>query len=194
MMRERLSLVLQHPIAPLLPLVGMVLGLCLILFFVHDLGAAEAQAKRERLEQEWGAMRQSLINHREARKVRKDLNQVWALLPAERDFAPLALGISEEAKRDRVTLPALSYKTEPTLVVNTSKGLLQGAMSGRYEDLRRFIYDLETAEELLFIEDLELTRSGSGHDSTLTFSIKIGTYLRADTVKPSVQEVTGKHD
>ena len=30
---------------------------------------------------------------------------VWAMLPAERDFSPLALGISEEAKRDRVTTP-----------------------------------------------------------------------------------------
>ena len=189
-MRERLLLVFQHPVAPLLPLVGMVLCLFLVLLFVHDFGAAGAQMKRERLEQEWGAMRQSLLNHREARKVRKDLNKVWALLPAERDFSPLALGISEEAKRARVTLPALSYKTEPTLVTNTSKGLLQGSMSGRYEDLRRFIYDLETAEELLFIEDLELTRSGSGQDSTLTFNIKIGTYLRADTVKPSMQEVT----
>ncbi len=189
MMRERLLLVLRHPIAPLLPLAGVVLCLLMILYFVHDLGAAGAQAKRERLEQEWGAMRQLLINHREARKVRKDLNQVWAVLPAERDFAPLALGISEEAKRDRVTLPALSYKTEPTLVTNTSKGLLQGSMSGRYEDLRRFIYDLETAEELLFIEDLELTRSGSGQDPTLTFNIKIATYLRADAVKPSMQEV-----
>ena len=65
------------------------------------------------------------------------------MLPAERDFTPLALGISDEAKRDRVTLPALSYKTEPTLVANTSKGLLQGPMTGRYEDLRRFIYGLD---------------------------------------------------
>jgi Tfp pilus assembly protein PilO len=187
-MRERFLLVLQHPIAPLLPLIGMVLCLCVVLFFVQDLGAAGAQAKRERLEQEWGAMRQSLASHREARNVRKDLSQVWAVLPAERDFAPLALGISEEAKRDRVTLPALSYKTEPTLVTNTSKGLLQGSMSGRYEDLRRFIYDLETAEEWLFIEDLELTRSGGGQGSTLTFNIKIAAYLRADVAKSAVQE------
>jgi hypothetical protein len=39
---------------------------------------------------------------------------------------------------------------------------------------------LETAEELLFIEDLELTQSGSAQDKTLTFKIKIATYLRAE--------------
>lgn len=191
-MRDRLWFVWQHPAAPLLPWVGIMLGLCVVLFLVHDLGVAGAHAVMERLEQEWGAARQSLMSHREARKIKQDLSRVWAVLPAEQDFAPLALGISEEAKRDRVTLPALSYKTEPTLMANTSKGVLQGSMSGRYEDLRRFIYDLETAEELLLIEDLELTRSGGGgRDSALTFNIKIATYLRSDAVK-SVAQGGGK--
>jgi len=186
--RDRLFLLLQQPFAPLLPWVGVALGLLLALSVAHDVGVVAAESKREHLEKEWNSTRQMLVHHREARKARKDLSQVWAVLPAERDFAPLALGISEEAKRDRVTLPALSYKTEPTLVANTSKGLLQGSMSGRYEDLRRFIYDLETAEELLFIEDLELARSGGAQDQTLTFNIKIATYLRADAAGPVVQE------
>ena len=179
-MRDRLSLLLQQPFAPLLPWVGMALALLLVLIVVYRVGVVGAESKRERLEQEWVSTRQLLMQHREARKARKDLSQVWAALPAERDFSPLALGISEEAKRDRVALPSLSYKTEPTLVANTSKGLLQGSMSGRYEDLRRFIYDLETAEELLFIEDLVLTRSGDKQDQTLTFNIKIAVYLRAE--------------
>jgi hypothetical protein len=179
-MRERLSLLLQQPFAPLLPWLGIALGLLLLLSLVQRAGVAAVESKRERLDKEWISARQVLMHHREARKAKQDLRQVWAVFPAERDFAPLALGISEEAKRDRVTLPALSYKTEPTLVANTSKGLLQGSMSGRYEDLRRFIYDLETAEELLFIEDLELTQSGSAQDESLTFKIKIATYLRAE--------------
>ncbi len=80
-----------------------------------------------------------------------------------------------------VTLPALTYKTEPTVIANTSKGLVEGQMTGRYEDLRRFIYGLETAEELLFIEDLELARPGGAQDALLTFNIKIATYLRDHT-------------
>jgi Tfp pilus assembly protein PilO len=88
-------------------------------------------------------------------------------------------------------MPALSYKTEPTVVANTSKGLLQGTLTGRYEDLRRFIHNLETADELLFIEDLELTRSGDVQDEALTFNIKIATYLRTDSKKPILSE-TGR--
>ena len=179
-MRDRLLFLWQHPFAPLLPWVGVALSLLFILFLVHDFGVAGAQASRERLENEWAATRQTLMYHREARKAKKDLSLVWAGLPAERDFTPLALGISDAAKRDRVTLPGLSYKTEPTLMANMSKGLLQGPMTGQYEDLRRFIYGLETAEELVFIEDLELTRSRGAQDTLLTFNIKIATYLRGD--------------
>jgi hypothetical protein len=184
-MKDRLLFLWQHPFALLLPWAGVALGLLFMLFLVHDLGVASAQASRERLENEWAATRQALLYHREARKAKQDLSRVWAVLPAERDFTPLALGISDEAKRDRVTLPGLSYKTEPTLIANTSKGLLQGPMTGRYEDLRRFIYGLETAEELVFIEDLELARSGGLLDASLTFNIKIATYLRGETGESS---------
>ena len=65
--------------------------------------------------------------------------------------------------------------------------MLFRSMTGRYEDLRRFLYDVETAEELVFIEDLELVRSGAQQDQTLTFNIKIATYLRGEPGKATVQ-------
>lgn len=182
-MTERLQHILQSSFAPLLPWVGLALSLVVVLGLIDRFGVQAMEEHRVALEKEWGAVRQMVIQHREARKARQDVNQVWAVLPVERDFAPLALGISEEAKQDHVTLPGLSYKTEATTITTTSKGVLQGAMSGRYEDLRRFIYDLETAEELLFIEDLELAGGASPHDQQLTFNIKIATYLRAESVK-----------
>ncbi len=188
MVKERLIIVLRHPFAPLLPWGGVALGLLLTWIIVHQAGVADLQSKRQAMEADWVAMRQALVHHREARKAGRDLTHVWTLLPAERDFSPLALGISDEASRDRVTLPALSYKTEPTRVAHTTKGLLQGTMSGRYEDLRRFIHGLETAEELLFIEDLELNRAGHDLNAPLTFNIKIATYLRADSEKRNTQE------
>ncbi|MDH4152901.1 MAG: type 4a pilus biogenesis protein PilO [Nitrospira sp.] len=185
-MRERLIAVWQHPYAPLVPWGGMALGLFLVLIVVQQAWLADLQIKRQELEAERVTARQSLLQHREARRATKDLTHVWALLPGERDFGSLALGISDEAKREGVVLPALSYKTEPTTVARTTKGLLQGAMTGRYEDLRRFIHDLETADELLLIEDLELRRTGSTQDDALTFTIKIATYLRADHEKQAV--------
>ena len=178
---------LRKPYGILIPWLALVFLLAGVLWAVCAVGIGGAEQSRAKLELEWNHARQEFTHHKEAQQAWKDLAQVWSALPVERDFAPLALGITEEAKRDRVTLPALSYKTEATSVANTSKGVLQGTMTGRYEDLRRFLYDVETAEELVYIEDLELVRSGAQPDQTLTFNIKIATYLRGEPGKATVQ-------
>jgi Pilus assembly protein, PilO len=185
-MRDFFLQQLRKPYGMLVPWLVLLVLLGGIVWAVRAIeihGAEEGLAKAE---VEWQQARQQFIQHQEAQKAQRDLAKVWSALSVERDFAPLALGITEEAKRNRVTLPALSYKTEPTPVANTSKGLLQGTMTGRYEDLRRFLYDVETAEELVYIEDLELVRSDSQQDRTLTFNIKIATYLRGEAGKASV--------
>ena len=48
-------------------------------------------------------------------------------------------------------------------------------------------FAMETAEELVYIEDLELVRSDAQQDHTLTFDIKIVTYLRGEPDKPAAQ-------
>ena len=177
---------LRKPYGILIPPAATVFLLLLMLWAVTSVGLDSAEDTRAHLAAQWVQVRKQHQHHQAARRAKKDLAQVWAALPEERDFAPLALGITEEAKRNHVTLPALSYKTESTPVANTSKGLLQGTMSGRYEDLRRFLYDIETADELVYIEDVDLVPSATQHDN-LTFNIKIVTYLRVDAVKPVLQ-------
>ncbi len=178
---------LRKPYAPLIPWGIVAIVLFVGLSLVRTMGLEGAERHRVQLESEWGQARQRLVHHKEAKKARQDLIQVWSALPFERDFAPLALGITEEAKRNRVTLPALSYKTEATTVAKTNKGILQGTMTGRYEDLRRFLYDLETAEEWIIIEDLELVRPANQQEQALTFNIKISTFLRNEPGSVTVQ-------
>jgi Tfp pilus assembly protein PilO len=173
---------LRKPYGRLIPLAALVGLLLLLLSAVTSVGLESAEQTRAQLAAQWAQVRKQHQHHQAAKRAKQDLAQVWAALPEERDFAPLALGITEEAKRNHVTLPSLSYKTESTPVANTSKGLLQGTMSGRYEDLRRFLYDIETADELVYIEDVDLVQSATQHDH-LTFNIKIVTYLRADMGK-----------
>ncbi len=189
-MGQRILQWLREPIAPLIPWAGLALLLLAGWVVVEKVALEGAERQRHGLEKEWAAARHTLAHHREGRALRKDLSRVWAMLPSESDFAPLALGISEEAKKDRIALPALSSKTEPTAVAHVHKGVLQGSMSGKYEDLRRFIYDLETAEEPLFIEDLELAKAPGPQSQSPTFNIKIATYLRGDaTPLPSSVQV-----
>ena len=177
---DRLQLTGRQPYAPILPWVAFVVVLAIVSYGIHALVLGAAEEEQVRLEAESVKARQQLNRHREAKKAKADLQRVWAVLPLFRDFAPLALGVTEEAKRDQVTLPALSYKTEKTSVPDATKAVLQGTVTGRYEDLRRFLYNLESAQELLFIEDLNLVRSGSIQDQQLTFNIRISTYLRGE--------------
>lgn len=173
----------RKPYGPLLPWIALTAVLIIGLWVAQSMGQEEAAQALQKLAVEEAQARQELVRHKEAKRARKDLAEVWAVLPNERDFAPLALGITEEAKRNRVTLPALSYKTESTKVANTTRGVLQGTMSGRYEDLRRFLYDIETAEELVYIEDLDLVPSAGPQDSSLTFNVKIATYMRNEPAR-----------
>jgi Tfp pilus assembly protein PilO len=184
-MKDLLAQELRKPYGPLLPWVGLVVLLLLLLGLVRSIGAVSAQQGVLKLEADWLQARKDQQWHQDALRARKDLARVWAALPEERDFAPLALGITEEAKRNHVTLPALSYKTEPTPVPQTSKGILQGTMTGKYEHLRRFLYEIETAEELVYVEDLDLVPSVQQKDQVLTFNIRIATYLRGESGKPA---------
>jgi Tfp pilus assembly protein PilO len=177
---DRLQQTMRQPYAPILPWVAFVAGLGVLGYGIHTLVLGAAEQEQQRLQTEWVKARQQLSRHKDAKKAKADLQRVWAVLPLYRDFAPLALGVTEEAKRDQVTLPALSYKTEKTSVPDATKAVLQGTVTGRYEDLRRFLHNLESAEELLFIEDLNLVRSGNVQDQQLTFNIRISTYLRGE--------------
>ena len=190
-MGERMVQWFREPAAPLIPWIALTLVLAVGWGLVDSFGVTFVERQRDQLDKEWTAARQALSRHREGQTVKKDLSRVWAMLPNEADFAPLALGISEEAKKDRVTLSALTSQTEPTAVPQVHKGTLQGSVSGRYEDLRRFIYDLETAEEPLYIENLELVRGAGPAHQTPTFHIKIATYLFGEA-RTAVSQVQTK--
>ncbi len=136
------------------------------------------RAERAQLERARSEARQQLTQRVEARQARKDMARVLAMLPEQRDFAPLALGLTEQAKVNRVRLPGLNYQVEKTDLRQVNKAVLQGSATGRYEDLRLFIHNLETAEELLLIENLEVDRARQ-REQTMTFNLRIVTYLRA---------------
>jgi len=69
--------------------------------------------------------------------------------------------------------------------------VLQGEVTGRYEDLRRFIHHLESSDRLLFIENLEVGSSAKSNDrknAKITVKLKIATYVgHAEDVRASVR-------
>lgn len=177
---EMIARLLKQPYAPFLPLMLLVCLLGAVWLVIHLVLVVPAQDRLARLEADWKAARHRLAQHVEAKRIRGDLAQVLAIFPEKRDFAPLALGITDEAKRNRVSLPALTYRVEKPEAGPVAKAIFQGSVTGRYEDLRRFIHHLETAEELLFIEDLNVVGSPGKQSESVTCTIRIVTYLRGE--------------
>ena len=136
-----------------------------------------------RTEADRNAVRQQIIRRQDAKETAQDMSRLLALLPTPRDFAQLPLTISEEANHKGVMLPSLSYTLEKSGQELATKATFKGPVTGRYEDLRRFIYGLETSSWLVFIEDLDVGRSGksekeSQYRDVITVNLRMATYVR----------------
>jgi Tfp pilus assembly protein PilO len=70
--------------------------------------------------------------------------------------------------------------TEPEADRDSTLGRLRATMvlQGDYEDVRRFIYALESASEFVVIEDVGLVQ-GSEPDAPLVVTLTVATYYRA---------------
>ena len=178
---------------PLIPwfVLAAVFGIGWAGMHVLILGPAEehlSQAEAQRI-----ALRQQIMRRQEAKETAKDMSHLLALLPTQRDFAQLPETISEEALHKGVMLPGLSYTFEKPDQSLGNRVILRGPVTGRYEDLRRFIYGLETSNRLVFIEDLDVSRSGkseSPNRDVVTVNLQISTYIRKDASPPTVTPVS----
>ncbi|HZC67005.1 MAG TPA: type 4a pilus biogenesis protein PilO [Nitrospirales bacterium] len=173
----------RRPYGPLILWLAVagVLGAALVV--VRLLVVAPAQDRFAQAEAAWMAARQRVAQRLEAKEARKNLTVILNALPGHRDFAQLPLAMSQVARRDRVAMPDLSYALEKTQAGGFTKAVLRGSVSGRYEDLRRFIHHLETADGFLFIEDLNVSRHSTKKGEAVAFQITLSTYIREGPVQ-----------
>jgi hypothetical protein len=129
-------------------------------------GAKQAQAGKERADQE--------------------MKKFYAeILPRNFDAAAnlIAFWPIKIAQQSRVKWSSGTTQTKPlqepsNLVKVSSKATL----TGEYADIRRFLYEIETAEQFVIIESVELSQSGSAQSSSvLEVSLEIATYYVNDT-------------
>jgi Tfp pilus assembly protein PilO len=190
---QGLRQIMTSPYAGLLPS-GLVASLfCGAWLAVHLLILQPLQQRQVQLDTAWTVARQHLAQRIEAKQTIKDLAQLLTLLPSSRDFSQLPLAMSEEAKRNNVTLAGLSYTLEKGDQMPAVKVTFKGPVTGRYEDLRRFIYHLESSDRLLFIEDLDVGQSPTSEKDVkrremMTFTLQISTYIRQTSGSPPAGE------
>src|SRR5574339_240184 len=92
---------LRKPYGPLIPWGGLASALLVTVWLLRMLVVEAGERRLSELEADWRQARSEYQYRLQAQQAKKDVAQVWSALPAERDFAPLALGITEERSEER---------------------------------------------------------------------------------------------
>lgn len=172
----------------LLTLLALGIGVGAYLFIMIP-----AKERLARAEAAYEAARQAQLQQQAARKtqeafrqIQKDLEQVWEDLPAEKQFAALAVAISELGRAVEVSIPGMTYSLQKVEEGLPAKASLAFRAIGEYGAIYRFIHRLETTEPYLFIESLDVSRANDSNRTALTllvFNVRVVTFLRPDPVK-----------
>lgn len=174
------------------------LGLLTVLSLGIGIGAylfimIPAKERLARAEAAYEATRQAQLQQQVTRKTqeafrqtRKDLEQIWETLPAEKQFAALAVAISELGRAVEVSIPGMSYSLQKVEEGLPAKASLAFRAVGEYGAIYRFIHRLETTKPYLFIESLDVSRANDSSRAALTllsFNVRVVTFLRPDPAK-----------
>ena len=88
------------------------------------------------------------------------------------------MAIVSLAKTHKVRIPGMGYDIQPSRHKNASKGVISFEAAGRYEAIRKFIYELESSWPHLFIEKLTVERTKKPNE--VAFQIKAATFLKTE--------------
>ncbi len=118
-----------------------------------------------------------------ARMTKSRIEAFEASLPAQQEFATLAMRISDWGRAEHLSIPSMTYTLGRSAGKKPVKGTISFVVTGEYQAIYRFIHKLETTESYLVIEELRAARSGKDSNSRVAFSMKIATFLRPEPVQ-----------
>ncbi len=117
-----------------------------------------------------------------AKSVQAELEIIWGTLPTQKEFATLALTVSELGRADGVTIPGMRYslkpEKEPAVAVEAT---LAFQAIGAYPSIYRFIHHLEHHSTYMVIDELNVQRveqSLKSAPNQVLFNVTLKTFLR----------------
>ena len=116
------------------------------------------------------------------------LEKVWGEMPPRKGFTGLGVAISALAKTHKIRIPEMGYDIKDFGHKLAAKGTLSFKAAGRYQAIRKFIYELETQWPQLFIEKLTAERAKKPNE--VAFSIDVSTFLKENESGASPQQVS----
>lgn len=98
-------------------------------------------------------------------------------LPDARDLTSILNEVFVSAGRNGIRIPSGAYDPSPSKDGHASKYVFTLPVEGRYADLKRFLYELESSQSPLVVEDITLSGSRAG-ESGIGLGIKMSVYYR----------------
>lgn len=145
---------------------------------------ATRQATYEAARQEQLQLHRTRTTQEEVRRLQRHLATIWATLPAQQEFASMAIAISDLARSVRVSVPGMSYAHKKAEGGLPAKAALTFKATGDYRHIYRFIHELESREPYLVIEHLGAVRTGGSlqkGEHAVQLNIRVITFLKPNS-------------
>lgn len=117
-----------------------------------------------------------LLTFEDIYRMRDKLGDIEKRLRSQKDFSKLITYIFEQSMSANVDIKDVNYNFEEKKELKISKLTLQLNTEGSYNNLRRFIYKLESGTHLFQVENVKITRGLQN----VTAYITLTSYLKAD--------------
>ncbi|MBI1823488.1 MAG: type 4a pilus biogenesis protein PilO [Nitrospirae bacterium] len=151
-----------------------------IIFFSFFFFLQASKQSLENKEVQWKETRKQMDAVLRRKKVERDLDQFVNLLEDQQNYADVINRPMVIAKKYHLTVPSVIYQKEKVeqefLRVSFAFSVI-----GKYESIREFIADIESAKSLYVIEDMKLGKS-SKEGSLLELQLKMITLLKTNKI------------
>ncbi len=139
--------------------------------------AAALQSRSDELERLNARASENVRRYSEFLEGKRRLDEFKSMLASRPEYTDVLKKVYRLAKKDKMKFSSFAAQTSALRQVGDLEQLsFSLPVSGRYPDVRKFIYDVETSDLFLNINDLGLTGGGK-EDITLT--IGLSTYVRS---------------
>ncbi len=96
-------------------------------------------------------------------------------LPDSNELTGILKEVLESARRNSLKVPAGSYSPETVKDTDISRYTISLPVEGRYPQIKRFIYEIESSKRHVVIEEITLA-SGRAEEGTIGLKIKLSAY------------------
>lgn len=136
-------------------------------------GSEIAQLERSARESRYGQGGGRGIDYAQ---IKEDVEVFKKRLPGEKKLTRVIGDILSAAKKNGLVIHAGDYGAETSRETGISKYTITFPVEGRYPQIKKFIYDVETLRYSLAIEDMALT-SSKALDGSIGLKIRVAVYF-----------------